>query len=299
MSSAYEVRPRWWSWRGRMSQGECLLFKLALIGIFADSFYVSLFLGLVMTLPLAYCGLVSDMRRFHDLDLSGWHLLAFYTIQVVSSVCIVAFLLSGRSGLEVTGSAGNYIVVNKSAWTITNYLKVIEENGWLKWVLVFVNLVVFFFTDGTEGPNKYGPNPMARSDGNIFRTIVVAFFAVQGVVLVVYPPWWIKAVSIFFAGFSGCLVAFSLMCFVVPVLLLTSCVTDVRRFRVLDSLGRGRLLFRICEVVFRGFVLWFVYAHGSELLKMLLCPLGIIDYLIYMKFRNRDVGEPSEPTMSE
>ncbi len=61
MSSSYEVHPRWWSWRGRMSQGECLLFKLALIGMAADSFYFSLFLGLMMTPLLLYVGLVSDI----------------------------------------------------------------------------------------------------------------------------------------------------------------------------------------------------------------------------------------------
>ena len=181
MSSSYEENPRWWSWRGRMSQGEYLTFRCFLYGVFLVGFLLSFVMTIgaftsgdlvlsigfgIILIGLAYVWIGTDVRRFHDLGFSGWYLLSFYAIQIVIVGGIV-FLLAGRSGEEVITSPHGYsFTVKKSAWTISNCFnmsncfKVIKEIGWLKWVIGAVNLAVFVLGNGTEGPNQYGPDPL-------------------------------------------------------------------------------------------------------------------------------------------
>ena len=190
MSSSYEENPRWWSWRGRMSQGEYVIFRMLFSAVFAVLFLLSAVMSvgaftsgdLILSIGfcsiligLAYVWIGTDVRRFHDLGFSGWYLLSFYAIQIAIVVGIV-FLLAGRSGEEViTGPHGRYFMVKKSAWTfsncfnMSNWFRVIKEKGWLRWLIGAVNLVVFVFGNGTEGPNKYGPDPRAGNGRKILR----------------------------------------------------------------------------------------------------------------------------------
>lgn len=331
-----------------MSQGEYLLFKFFLLGLFMDVLLAG-FLGSAgsltqegtfslvnqppslllrlgvwcISIVFAYVWWGTDVRRFHDLGVSGWYLMAFYAIQIVIVVGIISFLLAGRSGQEVVvGPAGRYYVpVKKSAWTIANCLKVLGENGWLRWSLVAVNLFVFVLGNGTEGPNKYGPDPRMESHGmkadelgandehpgrfflrcewaikllTLFKRVFFYCVMVEGVVIVlflVFSPSTASGiieivVRIYINILRGVIWAFLLTNVFVLGLLIHRCVTAD-----LDFLRRLALVLEVALrifVVYLGFECWRSAYFFYELLYAFFC---MVDYFVYMRFRNKEPDE--------
>jgi len=329
-----------------MSQGEYLLFKFFLLGIFMDvlllltGFWLSagsvtregtfslgnlppsllLRLGVWCTsIAVAYVWWGTDVRRFHDMGVSGWYLMAFYAIQIVIVVGIISFLLAGRSGQEViTGPAGRnyYIPVKKSAWTIANCLEVLGENGWLRWSLVAVNLFVFIFGNGTEGPNKYGPDSRMESHGmkadelgandecpgrsflrgewaiellTLFKRVFFYCVMVEGVVIglfLVFSSFTAlriigEVVRMIIIILGGVIWAFLLTNVFVLGLLVHRCVTAD-----LDLLRRLALVLEVLLrifVVYLGVECWRSDYHFYELLYISFC---MVDYFVYVRFRN-------------
>ena len=70
------------------------------------------------------------VRRLHDRNMSGWYLVGLF----------VAVLILSRLG------------------SIGSLLTFVVEIGWL----------VLMALPGTQGPNKYGPDPLGRSDAEVF-----------------------------------------------------------------------------------------------------------------------------------
>jgi len=113
---------------------------------------VALFLLLALFwLVLLVPNLAVTVRRLHDTNRSGWwfgiYFLANIALNMVSGTLALAATSQG-SLMAVTGLMG------------------ILGLGMLVYAIV---LLVFFFLDGTPGPNRYGQDPKGRADAaNVF-----------------------------------------------------------------------------------------------------------------------------------
>ena len=106
---------------------------------------VAMIFGLVIIIP----DIAVAVRRLHDTNRSGWWLLAPvvpYLVMVFSAVG--AGMMGGKGGM----AAGGLVAI----------IAMIAFLG------VCILLLVFYFMEGTRGPNRYGPDPKAPDPGRVF-----------------------------------------------------------------------------------------------------------------------------------
>jgi uncharacterized membrane protein YhaH (DUF805 family) len=92
---------------------------------------VSMLASLALLLP----SLAVSVRRLHDIDRTGWWILIFY-------VAVIGLVFAGMAA-AFTGHAGLAILL---------LLTMCAFSIWL---------IVWFATQGTAGPNRFGPDPLA------------------------------------------------------------------------------------------------------------------------------------------
>lgn len=108
---------------------------------------------IVIMLYLLYClavfvpSIAVAVRRLHDTNRTGWWVLAPlapYVVMIVAGAMVAASPDSAQV-------AGGIVLVSMIA------------------VLVLaIVLLVFYFLEGTRGPNQYGPDPKAPDTGQVF-----------------------------------------------------------------------------------------------------------------------------------
>ena len=115
---------------------------------------VSLFLALLMFFP----GFSVAVRRLHDVGRSGWWLGGYYI------VTFVYMLILASLGLENLGEESFSTAIVSGALSLVFILIA------LIWAIV---MLVWDFTEGTNGPNKYGEDPKRdeRIDGDTSMTV--------------------------------------------------------------------------------------------------------------------------------
>lgn len=107
----------------------------------------------IMLIYLIYClavivpSIAVAVRRLHDTERTGWWVLA----------PLAPYLVMILAGMMVMGSPDSAGVAGVLA--LVSLLAVI--------VLALV-LLVFYFLEGTKGPNKYGPDPKGPDTGQVF-----------------------------------------------------------------------------------------------------------------------------------
>ena len=102
------------------------LFGGGLVGIVMIVVYVAIF---VISLAIS-------VRRLHDLDRSAWFLVGYYLITIVLSAVAYATMTSGPGDSILSAVAGI-----------------------IQFVLAIAFLIYLGFIRGTEGPNRFGPDP--------------------------------------------------------------------------------------------------------------------------------------------
>jgi uncharacterized membrane protein YhaH (DUF805 family) len=115
--------------------------------------------GILMLFALAI--LVPDIavavRRLHDINRTGWWILAPVAPYLVGWMALGASLGSSMAGggkdpaAAFAGPGGIVFLV-----------------AMLVAVALAITLLVFYFLEGTRGPNKYGPDPKAPNQGEVF-----------------------------------------------------------------------------------------------------------------------------------
>ncbi len=91
---------------------------------------------LLMTLAFAWFFAVASIKRLHDRNKSGWWMVAF----------VAAPFLYGQFGGWLRGSGVEFFV------------------GLAVLIAFLWGFVEMSFLKGTNGPNRYGPNPLAPTD---------------------------------------------------------------------------------------------------------------------------------------
>jgi uncharacterized membrane protein YhaH (DUF805 family) len=97
-------------------------------------------LGTILNLALLVPWLAVTVRRLHDTDRSGWWLLAFAAGFGIFGVVVALGAVGAFSG--------------KSAGSFTEMIVAV-----LLMLAVTITLFVFMVLPGTDGSNRYGPDP--------------------------------------------------------------------------------------------------------------------------------------------
>jgi uncharacterized membrane protein YhaH (DUF805 family) len=110
----------------------------------------------IVWLALLVPSLAVTVRRLHDSNRSGWWFGVYFLLNIgmniISGAMMTAMAQSSRSPEELMVAMGG-------AFGLFGLIM-------FGYALV---LLVFFFLDGTPGPNRYGPDPKGRADaGNVF-----------------------------------------------------------------------------------------------------------------------------------
>jgi len=140
------------SFKGRINRGKywlaILIFVIislvmGTIGYIADQAMAFQLLNLIVSIGLFIAGLAVGIKRLHDRDKSGWWLLLFYIVPSLLFITGAVIFFYGL-GAEEAGSviAGTVVYLIGAAVLIW----AIVELGCLR---------------GTEGPNRFGPDPLA------------------------------------------------------------------------------------------------------------------------------------------
>ena len=140
---------RYADFNGRAQRPEYWWFMLFL-------FLANLILGMVsdtVSLIFSFATLVPSLsagaRRLHDTNRSGWWFLAPIVPYFIGFMAIGAGAASGSDGgLAAAGILGMVAM--------------------LAAVVLGLVLIVFYFLEGTKGPNKYGADPKGRDTAEVF-----------------------------------------------------------------------------------------------------------------------------------
>jgi len=113
---------------------------------------------MIFCLAILIPDIAVGVRRLHDTNRSGWWLLAPIASYFIGIIAVVATAGVGASmgandqvstGLMATGGIIGLVVM-------------------LVTLGLVLTLLVFWFLDGTPGPNRYGPDPKGRDASQVF-----------------------------------------------------------------------------------------------------------------------------------
>lgn len=102
-------------------------------------------LGSLFTLATLIPGIAVSVRRLHDINRTGWWILPLYVLLIP----MMFFFFSASAS------------VGSAASGVTPMLSVIFALAFLGFAIL---LLVWACTNGTAGPNKYGPDPKQVED---------------------------------------------------------------------------------------------------------------------------------------
>ncbi|HWT13689.1 MAG TPA: DUF805 domain-containing protein [Allosphingosinicella sp.] len=108
---------------------------------------IIMLLYLVYALAVLVPSIAVAVRRLHDTNRSGWWILAPVAPYVVA---ILAGMMAVSSP-DMAGAAGILALICM-----------------LVALALAITLLVFYFLEGTRGPNKYGPDPKGQDTGQVF-----------------------------------------------------------------------------------------------------------------------------------
>jgi uncharacterized membrane protein YhaH (DUF805 family) len=101
----------------------------------------------IVAITLVYPQFAIDVKRGHDRNIPMWAIGAFYAVAIVRGVLIEFGWLTTR----VNQNTFSYANVTSFAFTM------------LIGIAAIALLVELGFRKGSEGPNRYGPDPLAKA----------------------------------------------------------------------------------------------------------------------------------------
>ena len=105
-------------------------------------------LAMIFGLAIIIPDIAVAVRRLHDTNRSGWWLLAPVVPYLVMVFSAVGGAMGGKGGM----AAGGLLAI----------VAMIAFFG------ICITLLVFYFMEGTRGPNRFGPDPKAPDPGTVF-----------------------------------------------------------------------------------------------------------------------------------
>ena len=115
------------------------------------------FFGWIYTLALVLPTLAVTARRLHDTNRTGWWVLA-YVVPALTFAAL-AIVLAAAFGL----SGGDLSFADEAEWeAIAIFLGILFVIGAIVSLVLGIVLLVFLILPGTQGPNRYGPDPLQQ-----------------------------------------------------------------------------------------------------------------------------------------
>lgn len=114
---------------------------------------IVMLLFMIVGLGILIPDLAVSVRRLHDTNRTGWWILAPFGSYVLTFV-IAGGAMAALGGSPDAGSGMAVAGVALICMVVT--------------LALCITLLVFYFLEGTPGPNKYGPDPKGRSAAETF-----------------------------------------------------------------------------------------------------------------------------------
>jgi uncharacterized membrane protein YhaH (DUF805 family) len=143
-----------WTWylfsfKGRLNRARYLIVELALLALWVLALYGSSFpasstaaLSWVVAIPMIWINIATTAKRLHDRNWSGWWAVAVLVVNRLSYLYYGLFF--GLSfGVDISTAREMLLVMLAVALSVLQTWIVIE----------------LFFLAGTDGPNRFGPDP--------------------------------------------------------------------------------------------------------------------------------------------
>lgn len=106
------------------------------------------------------------VRRFHDINRTGWWVVFPTAIMIISLIGF--FALSGGEWVTAVQNMKNLRENDPAAFG--QGMTILRPFLWvfLLWLLAKIVTLVLRVMDGTPGPNRFGPDPKSRGVSNVF-----------------------------------------------------------------------------------------------------------------------------------
>ena len=118
-------------------------------------------LNIIFSLAVIIPSLAVGVRRLHDTNRSGWWLIA--PIVILIPVYAIAFAMG------LGGALGGIAGSGAAAGAGLGGAVIVLIIGGLAALVIGILLLVWFCSRGTDGPNRYGPDPLGAADGDLAR----------------------------------------------------------------------------------------------------------------------------------
>lgn len=137
------------SFKGRLNRVRYLVVELALLALWVVAWHKSSFLvsspealGWVVAIPMIWINMATTAKRLHDRNRSGWWAVAVFAVNRLSYLYYGLFF--GLSfGVDISIVREMLLVM----FAVT--LSLLQT-----WIVIEL-----FFLIGTDGPNRFGPDP--------------------------------------------------------------------------------------------------------------------------------------------
>lgn len=113
-------------------------------------------IGGLLSLGLIIPSLAVGARRLHDLDRTGWWMLA--------PLAVILPTIAGAGLFGGLGAIGGLLGSSGAAGAGVGGAVVILGLGGVIGIGLSLMLLLWYCTRGTSGPNKYGPDPLAPAE---------------------------------------------------------------------------------------------------------------------------------------
>ena len=121
-----------------------------------DAIIGSQIAGGLLSLGLFLPSLAVGVRRLHDLDRTGWWILA--------PLAVVVPTIAGAGVFGGLGAIGGLLGSKGAAGAGLGGAVLVIGLGMLAGLAVSILLLVWYCTRGTQGPNRYGPDPLGPAE---------------------------------------------------------------------------------------------------------------------------------------
>ncbi len=122
----------------------------------------------LVNLALLLPSLAVGVRRLHDINRSGWWIIMPVVVMIVGF--ILFFIIFGASLFQMIGASdgGNNITEAQGMEIAMKLFGSIALCIVLPMLISQIVMLIFYVTDGTPGPNRFGPDPKGRGNTAVF-----------------------------------------------------------------------------------------------------------------------------------
>jgi uncharacterized membrane protein YhaH (DUF805 family) len=122
----------------------------------------------LINLGLFLPSLAVGVRRLHDTNRTGWWTVM--PIIVAIAGFILFFIIFGTSLFQLIGASnsGKEVSDTQSMEFVFKFMGAMVFCIFLPMLISQIVMLVFYVTDGTPGPNRFGPDPKGRGNTAVF-----------------------------------------------------------------------------------------------------------------------------------